>query len=199
MAVTINIAEVAKPIEEALNAAIKRVYEEGHGAGRAAGYADGYAAAVADIMSAAQSMAAPSAASARPTEAEMPKGVELEAGKPESEPETPKAVRSLAEQPTPTPRAPKGILDSALDLALEAQPGMTTPEVEVAVLEIDGRIGVRSVYNRLRHFENIGRKFRRRDGRWYRIEDLPPPWAEPSSPQGETGGVTPPGLFEAAK
>lgn len=93
-------------------------------------------------------------------------------------------------------RAPRGLVDEILDQVLRTKPGMTQEEVEAAVGEADSRVAIKSVYNKLRAWEKQGRRFRRHRGLWYRIEDIPPPWAERSSPQGETGGVEPPESFD---
>lgn len=108
---------------------------------------------------------------------------------------------SAREQTLPTDapsRAPRGALDEVLERVLADHPGMTTPEVEVAVLSADPRIAIKSVYNRLRHWEKSGRRFRRSGQRWYRIKDFPPPWRDHSSPQGETGDVGSPASFNLA-
>lgn len=89
-------------------------------------------------------------------------------------------------------RAPRGLVDEILDQVLRAKPGMTQEEVESAVGEVDSRVAIKSVYNKLRAWEKQGRRFRRHRGLWYRIQDIPPPWEGQSSPQGETGGVEPP-------
>ena len=93
-------------------------------------------------------------------------------------------------------RAPKGLVDEVLDLVLQKQPGMTQEQVDAAVLEVDSRIAAKSVYNKLRAWEKMGRRFRRHRGLWYRVADIPAPWAESSSPVGETGGGVPPASLD---
>jgi hypothetical protein len=44
-------------------------------------------------------------------------------------------------------RAPKGLVDSVLLHVLSERPGMTQEEVEQAVVGVDDRIAVKSVYN----------------------------------------------------
>lgn len=96
----------------------------------------------------------------------------------------------------PAPRAPRGLVDDVLEHVLSDRPGMSQEEVEAAVAEVDDRIAPKSVYNKLRWWEKKGQRFRRHRGRWYRIEDIPPPWADKSSPEGETGGSEPPASFD---
>lgn len=92
-------------------------------------------------------------------------------------------------------RAPKGLVDDVLEMVLKASPGLTQEQVETAVVAMDHRIAVKSVYNKLRAWERQNRRFRRHKGLWYRIADIPPIGAEQSSPQGEAGGVAPPDPF----
>lgn len=75
---------------------------------------------------------------------------------------------------------------------------MTTQEVEAAVMEADDRIAIKSIYNRMRYWEKQGKRFRRDkdNNRWYRVQDLPAPWAANRSPQGETGAVAAPASFD---
>jgi hypothetical protein len=95
-----------------------------------------------------------------------------------------------------TRRAPKGLVDDVLQQVLADRPGMSQDEVEDAVVTVDPRIAKKSVYNKLRWWEKQGRRYRRHEGRWYRIADLPPPWTNKSSPQGETGGGDPPASLD---
>lgn len=77
-------------------------------------------------------------------------------------------------------RAPKGLLDEVLDKVLRESPGLSQDEVEQRVLTADSRIAAKSVYNKLRHYEKTGRKYRRKDGLWYRIADLPSIFTSPA-------------------
>ena len=100
----------------------------------------------------------------------------------------------MVELPENAKRAPKGLVDDVLLQVLAERPGMTQEEVEDAVVAVDDRIAKKSVYNKLRWWEKQGQRFGRLSGRWYRLEDLPAPFSIKSSPQGETGGVEPPGF-----
>ncbi|MEN6630451.1 MAG: hypothetical protein ABFC42_12495 [Sulfuricella sp.] len=72
------------------------------------------------------------------------------------------------------PRAPRGLAEELLDRILSERPGLTQQEVEDAVVAADSRISPKSVYNRLRDYERKGKKYRRKEGRWYKIADIPP-------------------------
>lgn len=70
-------------------------------------------------------------------------------------------------------RAPRGALDAVLNEVLAPGVRMTIDEVEAAVKERDSRVALKSVYNRLRHFEKTDGRFRRVRGRWQRREEQP--------------------------
>lgn len=83
-------------------------------------------------------------------------------------------------------RAPRGLIDEVLDRAVSERPGLQIRELEREVLRLEPRIGVKSIYNRLRHLEMHGRKFRRVNDRWY-LGDRHPLYR---SPAGETSGAS---------
>jgi hypothetical protein len=170
MSIDDAIAEMMKPVREAGEVLYDR------------GFQDGYQAALDTFMATAQNLKG------------APRGIDsaLPAG-PSSVTPAP-SEKANAENAT---RAPRGALDPLLDAALEANPGMTTQEVEKAVLEADDRIAIKSIYNRLRFWEKQGKRFRRADdGHWYRVQDLPAPWVAKGSPNGETGAVAAPASFD---
>jgi hypothetical protein len=153
---------------EPIQAIINKAYADGFKAG--------HEAAVAKLVQSVQSMAPATADPDAP-----------------SEPRKGGVLINGVSPATFAARAPRGALDHILEVVLAASPGMATPDVETAVLERDPRIAIKSVYNRLRHYEKIGRRFRRQNSLWYRIADIPAPMpVRTVSPQGETGGVAPP-------
>jgi hypothetical protein len=80
---------------------------------------------------------------------------------------TPEAAADAAEA---RERAPRGLLDKILDEVLAPGRRLTIDEVEREVLGRDPRIALKSVYNRLRHYEKTDGSFRRVGGRWQRRE-----------------------------
>lgn len=171
MPVRINLDELVLPIRTAVDDA----YEQG--------YSDGFAAAVLKLVASVEAMAPTAVKPNGRGEREVAESVDTDKAEDLS------AYRSNA----PQPRAPRGALDEILEEALKSKPGMTTQEIEAVVAHNDPRIAIKSVYNRLRHFEKNGRRFRRHNSRWYRVGDIPASFpVVPSSPRGETGGVAPP-------
>lgn len=172
MAVRFNMGSLIDPLKSAIDDA----FAQGRTEGRDEGYAEGYAAAIAQMVATVEGLGA------RTLTDRNDAAHAVNGGAPEPK-----------EEVAPAARAPRGALDPILDTILAEGPGMTTQEVEAKVAALDPRIAIRSVYNRLRFHEKSGRRFRRRDGQWYRVSDLPSPFlAAQSSPQGETGGVAPP-------
>lgn len=159
-----KLDEIIAPLIEAIQRAMEQV--------KATSFAAGRDAALAAVMSSVQQITPAASVAAEPTPPPSDNG----------------------EQQEPARRAPRGLVDVVLEDVLKASPGMTQSEVEDAVVAVDDRISRKTVYNTLRRYENSGRKFRR-DKRqlWYRVGDLPPPWADlAGSPKGETGGDEPP-------
>ena len=59
---------------------------------------------------------------------------------------------------------------------------MLIADVENAVKNLDDRVAIKSVYNRLRHLERTTGQYQRIKNRWYRREDLPPPYVRNHAP-----------------
>jgi hypothetical protein len=171
MPIPINLDHLLLPIRTAIDEA----YEEG--------YSHGYTAAVSKLVASVEAMAPTAVKPNGQGEREATESVDTDKADDLS------AYRSNA----PQPRAPRGALDEILERVLAEKPGMTTQEIEAAVAHDDPRIAIKSVYNRLRHFEKTGRRFRRHNSRWYRVGDIPPSFPVVSSSlRSETGGVAPP-------
>ena len=173
--------EILKPVVEAMRAAARDIFSHGHNVGSQA--------AVQAILHNATALlpSVPSLiSSGRPIDFAQSTAVETMLGVSMTDTAEAEVVR----------RAPKGLVDEVLEHVLREKPGMTQEQVEAAVVALDDRIAVKSVYNKLRAWEKQGRRFRRHRGLWYRIKDIPPPWAEQSSPEGETGGPESPGPFD---
>lgn len=174
-----RIDELLRPATEALREAARQIF--------ALGYRAGSQATVEAIMSNATALL--------PGTPPTSESRSIDAGRPTSASVViPQAASERRDEVVR--RAPRGLVDDALEHVLQAHPGMTQEEVEAAVTDYDSRIATKSVYNKLRSWEKSGMRFRRHRGLWYRIADIPPPWAEQSSPKGETGGVEPPASLQ---